>query len=68
MRDFKDPYYSDEPCKCCTPEPEDVGARIDAVLERLEILGTSLAVIREHIDAVREKLTLLEMQLDIDAD
>lgn len=63
MREFKDPYYTGEPCKCCTPKPENVAASIDAVAERLELLGIELGVIRERIDAVRDKLVILEMEI-----
>ena len=60
MRDFKDPYYTGEPCKCCTPKPETVDASIDALLERLELLGVEFQVLREKIDDLDGRLTLLQ--------
>jgi hypothetical protein len=37
-------------------ELETVEARIDALLERIELVGIELAVIKEHIDALGDKL------------
>jgi hypothetical protein len=64
MRDFKDPYYTGEPCKCCTPKPEDIDAHIDALLERIELVGIELKVLGEQIDDLGDRLTLLQREIN----
>lgn len=44
-------------------QPENVAASIDALDEKLELLGIELDVIKERIDAVSDRLTLLEMEV-----
>jgi hypothetical protein len=47
-------------------QPEDIDASLDALLERLELVGIELDVLREGLDSLSDKLTLLQMEVNED--
>jgi chaperonin cofactor prefoldin len=53
MREFLNP----------DPEGKTVDASIDEIDERLELLGIELNVIREHADALKDRLDKLQQDL-----
>jgi hypothetical protein len=50
------------------PEYENIDARIDALLERIELAGIGLEVMREKIESIGDRLTLLAMEIDLNED
>jgi len=47
-------------------EPENVDASIDALLERIELVGVELEVLRERTASLSDRLTLLQMEVNED--
>lgn len=47
-------------------QPKDIDASMDALLERLELVGIELDVLRENLDSLSDKLTLLQMEVNED--
>ena len=45
-------------------EPENVDASIDALLERIELVGVELGVLRERTASLSDRLTLLQMEVN----
>jgi hypothetical protein len=47
-------------------QPEEIDANLDALLERLELVGIELAVLKEGLDSMSDRLTLLQMEVNED--
>jgi hypothetical protein len=47
-------------------QPEEIETNLDALLERLELVGVELAVLREGLDSISDRLTLLQMEVNED--
>lgn len=47
-------------------QPEEIDANLDALLERLELVGVELAVLREGLDSISDRLTLLQIEMNED--
>ena len=47
-------------------QPEEIDANLDALLERLELVGVELAVLREGLDSISNRLTLLQIEMNED--
>lgn len=47
-------------------QPEEIETNLDALLERLELVGIELAVLREGLDSISDRLTLLQMEVNED--
>jgi hypothetical protein len=45
-------------------QPEEIEANLDALLERLELVGIELAVLKEGLDSISDRLTLLQMEVN----
>ena len=45
-------------------EYENIDARIDALAERIELAGSGLSVMREKIESIGDRLTILQMEVD----
>lgn len=45
-------------------EPENVDASIDALLERIELVGIELDVLKEGLDSLSDRLTLLQIEVN----
>ena len=45
-------------------EYENIDARIDALAERIELAGIGLSVMREKIESIGDRLTILQMEVD----
>jgi hypothetical protein len=48
------------------PEYENIDAHIDALVERIELVGVGLEVMREKIDSIGDRLTILQMEVDLE--
>jgi hypothetical protein len=46
-------------------EYENIDARIDALAERIELAGIGLSVMREKIESIGDRLTILQMEVDL---
>jgi hypothetical protein len=46
-------------------EYENIDARIDALAERIELAGIGLDVMREKIESIGDRLTILQMEVDL---
>jgi hypothetical protein len=47
-------------------QPEEIETNLDALLERLELVGIELAVLKEGLDSISDRLTLLQMEVNED--
>ena len=47
-------------------QPEEIDANLDALLERLELVGVELAVLKEGLDSISDRLTLLQIEMNED--
>jgi hypothetical protein len=45
-------------------QPEEIETNLDALLERLELVGIELAVLKEGLDSISDRLTLLQMEVN----
>ena len=45
-------------------QPEEIDANLDSLLERLELVGIELAVLKEGLDSISDRLTLLQMEVN----
>jgi hypothetical protein len=45
-------------------QPEEIEANLDSLLERLELVGIELAVLKEGLDSISDRLTLLQMEVN----
>lgn len=45
-------------------QPEEIETNLDALLERLELVGIELAVLREGLDSISDRLTLLQIEVN----
>ena len=46
-------------------EYENIDASIDALAERIELAGIGLSVMREKIESIGDRLTILQMEVDL---
>ena len=49
-------------------EYENIDAHIDALAERIELAGIGLEVMREKIESIGDRLTILQMEVDLNED
>ena len=46
-------------------EHDEIDARIDALAERIELTGIGLDVMREKIESIGDRLTILQREVDL---